>query len=554
MKELRAACEQPGMRDTLEVRARWRAGGNGNAHALMLTRRGCSHAQARDRGYAPAAVLQQLEAAALLGRVDALVGDAVVARAALAPRTFEATTEFFAALPHALALRIFRLVPADARARAALVCRAWRDAIAEPRVWTHLDLLPSSGVRVPVTDTVLRGAAARARGQIEMLSLSPSAVSSAELLEVVTDNADSLRELHGLTADFWQHTWDADLVEQIARAAVQLRILEVSVHVKGAVALRMVCKDEPYGALRLRDLEVIDTTPQDLLALATEIERRREPLHRLVLLFAPLQTLEVLDAVAKIALACRVSQLMLLDCGLSQASVPSLTRILRGGNLTSLKLVCTDSNFYGVPLFDAAAALQFADAVAAHRTLLRLRLVSARLWHHPAAAAAVLRAVTGHPTLQELEVRDRYIPDPAAAGAALGALVAANAPALCSLWVSGTPLGDVGMRPLLVALATNTHLQLLICRNTGTSEDFARDVLIPGFLRCAQTRALAETGNRLQCLSCRRRRDPGIARGAGRGAGCCARAGALAARRESDRTTDCVMPLRHVTALRRASQ
>ena len=454
---------------------------------LTLTRRGCSHSQARDRGYASAAALQQLEAAALLRRVDALVGDAVAARAALAPRTFEATTDIFAALPRALALPIFRLLPADARAHAALVCRAWRDAVAEPSVWTYLDLTFSGGVRVSVTDAVLRGAAARARGQVQTLAVMHSAVSYDAVLQFVTANADSLHELYCMKPEdiSWIQSWGAQLVERIARAASQLRILHVDVCVSGADAVRMVSKDEPFGALRLHSLGMFRVTVADLLALAAEMTRRQEPLQRLSLQSAPLQTSAALDALADAALACRLCTLTIDTCDLSMALVPALTRILYGNNLTSLIIYRSV-----VPLFDAAAVKQFADALASHRALFCLRLVTVELWQNPAASAAVLRAVTRHPTLQELYVSDTRIPDPAAAGAALGAVVAANAPALRSLWIAGTPLGDVGLRPLLDALATNTHLQMLDCRETGMSEDFARDVLLPAVLANTGLRSL----------------------------------------------------------------
>jgi hypothetical protein len=71
---------------------------------------------------------------------------------------------------------------------------------------------------------------------------------------------------------------------------------------------------------------------------------------------------------------------------------------------------------------------------------------------------------------------------PAAAGAALGALVAANAPALRVLNVSGCHLDDTSMGPLVDALARNTHLQELVLYNTippRMSDAFARERLLP---------------------------------------------------------------------------
>jgi hypothetical protein len=65
------------------------------------------------------------------------------------------------------------------------------------------------------------------------------------------------------------------------------------------------------------------------------------------------------------------------------------------------------------------------------------------------------------------------------AGAALGALLAANAPALRELDVSCCHLGDAGMGPLLQALPRNTHLRELTCGSNDMSDAFARDVLLP---------------------------------------------------------------------------
>ncbi len=124
--------------------------------------------------------------------------------------------------------------------------------------------------------------------------------------------------------------------------------------------------------------------------------------------------------------------------------------------------------------------MQLADALAANRTLTELRLGNVRFWHDAAAVAAIMRAVTGHPHLKALSLRKNSSPDPAAAGAALGALVAANAPALEVVAVSGSlQLGDAGLGPLFEALRSNTHIRELRCCNTGVREAFARDALLP---------------------------------------------------------------------------
>jgi hypothetical protein len=107
-------------------------------------------------------------------------------------------------LPLSLVLHIFSLLPADARACAACVWRGWGAVLSERSLWLCLDLSPSSGVRILVTDAVLVGAAAKARGQLAALDVSDcDYVTFDALLAVVQANAGALRELcAGARANF----------------------------------------------------------------------------------------------------------------------------------------------------------------------------------------------------------------------------------------------------------------------------------------------------------------------------------------------------------------
>ena len=164
----------------------------------LTTRRALFPARLQDRdlGYASA----QLEATRLLARVDGVVNDMNGVRGALLPRHDSAAGGSldarltFGSLPHTVVLAIFDFVPADQRARAALVCRAWRDALADPAAWTVLDLstVEWSGVTLQVTDATLRAAAARANGRLCELYLdNRDALTPAVLLDVVTANKDT---------------------------------------------------------------------------------------------------------------------------------------------------------------------------------------------------------------------------------------------------------------------------------------------------------------------------------------------------------------------------
>jgi hypothetical protein len=115
-----------------------------------------------------------------------------------------------------------------------------------------------------------------------------------------------------------------------------------------------------------------------------------------------------------------------------------------------------------------------AAALRANSTLMSLALTYVSLWDNPAVAAELLGALTGHASLQVLCLRDNE-PEAArqaAAGETLGALVAANAPALTELDVSYSDLGDTGLRPLLEALPANTHLRTLRVEGNSISEAF----------------------------------------------------------------------------------
>jgi hypothetical protein len=186
----------------------------------------------------------------------------------------------------------------------------------------------------------------------------------------------------------------------------------------------------------------------------------------------------VLDAVVDAALARPLAGLWLEDVRLQAGDVASLARLLGGSALQELTVWALDVT----PLLDAPAASLLAGALRANATLTALRLWFVDLWSDIDAAATLLRALTAHPSLRSLSISDNRAADEAdraAAGAALAALLAADAPALTELDVSGCDLHDAGMAPLLAALAANTHLCSLVCGGNNISEAFAADVLLP---------------------------------------------------------------------------
>jgi hypothetical protein len=122
------------------------------------------------------------------------------------------------------------------------------------------------------------------------------------------------------------------------------------------------------------------------------------------------------------------------------------------------------------------------DVLRANRALKSLMLLRIGLWRDPAVAVTLLGAVTAHRSLRSVSLNSNPVGDAQdAAGAALGALLAANAPALLTLNLIGVVLGTVTtsaafMRDrLLPAVRANTSLTSLEISATGEGESAARE-------------------------------------------------------------------------------
>jgi hypothetical protein len=404
-------------------------------------------------------------------------------------------------LPHALLLLIFALLPVDMRARCACVCRAWRAALSERSLWVRLDLSRTSGVTRAVTDALLRGAAARAGGALETLDVSGClAVSVEALLAVATANAGTLRELRMRTctclyaAAAIRLSLDIPSAEALLRAAPQLRVLEADVH----------CNDVPHArhALRAEGLMTPlcvhglwvdatgDATEADILDLCALVASHAS-LQQLCVSGA-LWTPAALDAVVNAARARHsLTSLFFVNCGLSPASAPVLVRLLGGSAVDELHVY--EGGRAQESLLDTPAAELLAGALRANTTLTSLRLAYVHLWDDPQVAAILLGALATHPSLRSLDISCNVIAqaaDRVAAGAALGALVAADPPALTTLNIAYCLLHDAGLRPLFEALPRNTHLRTLNCADNLFSLWLAANVLLPAVRANASLRAL----------------------------------------------------------------
>jgi hypothetical protein len=334
------------------------------------------------------------------------------------------------------------------------------------------------------TEALLRAAAARAGGAVEALDVSgctlqPRAISHEALLPVAAANAGALQTLGFCNRAGAYPQLNLHDVEALLRAAPRLGAFQADVGCANAAeAHRLLRNEAPLGPLRVRMADVTlfgGGGEADVLALTADAAAHAS-LTGLAINHAPLNTAVTLNAVVDMALARRLSYLQLWGCDLTPACAPALARLLAGNVLAAFLLPNE-----GVQLLNVPAAQVLGNALRRNSTLTSLTLFEVGLWRDRAAAAVLLGALTAHPSLRNLKlIADRVAePDRAVAGAAIAALVAADAPALETLDVSRCDLGDAGLGPLVDALSHNTRLRTLICRDNGASDAFAREQLLP---------------------------------------------------------------------------
>ena len=135
-----------------------------------------------------------------------------------------------------------------------------------------------------------------------------------------------------------------------------------------------------------------------------------------------------------------------------------------------------------------------AEALRANTTLTELSFSSSCLLHNLGASVTLLGALAGHPSLAALAIRSDYSSNQAALGAALAALVAADAPALLKLRLEDIGLDDNTFAPLVNVLAESRHLLELDIRYDRLSEAFVREQLLPAARRANEHRVFTVTG------------------------------------------------------------
>ncbi len=297
-------------------------------------------------------------------------------------------------------------------------------------------------------------------------------------------------------------------LEVLARAAPLLQVLEADVNSTWDRVLRALRPEPPLAQLQLRTLRVqfsdepfrgafggIERVAPVAAALA---DAALQPtLTAVEISGADVRQPEVLDALVDAVLARRLPKLQFWRC--TPPAAAPLARLLAGGALKDLNFSNLGAD--DRPLFDVAGAAVVANALRATTALTPLELAAAGLCRDGRVAAALLGALVGHRSLRSLDLNfERDVEDPAALGAALAALVAADASALQTLSAWHNALGDDGLAPLVDALPRNTHLRTLDISWNGMSGHFAQHRLLPA--------VRANTG--LRYLSCNDRDDTAV--------------------------------------------
>jgi hypothetical protein len=385
-----------------------------------------------------------------------------------------------APLPHALVQAIFLLLPVDARARAAAVCRGWRAVLADPSFWLRLDL-SDARVTCPKTDAALLGAAARAGGLLQALDVTDCVDTTFDaVLAAVTANGGALRELR--TSDsVGLRAYESVQVTALLTAAPRVCVVEADVVASYEDVRRLLRREPPFGPLRMKMLNAA-LDDDDVPGLAADLSTH-DGLTALEMIGTRLDGPGALDAVVDAALACRLRSLLIEGCVFSAASAPALARLLSGNALLKLRISPNEAEPVDVP-----TAAMHGTALRANTSLTALTLNYFQLLHDDDAAAALLRSLVAHASLQTLDLSwnttaewpdDAHLLEHGAVAAALGALVAADAPALQTLDLYSCWLFDAALGPLVDALQHNTHLHTLDCRGNGMSTAFFRHQLLP---------------------------------------------------------------------------
>ena len=399
----------------------------------------------------------------------------------------------FEALPHAVQLRIFALVPLDTRLRCVEVCRAWRSTLRDSEAWARL-VVPASS-RPTRSDLMLRAALQRAGWKLEMLDVSTSTMDST-VFDLFTQLGlgAALRELR-LSS---HQPLLATEITEFLQVAPELQLLCVTATWKDRVCFdqsaAILRNEHPFEAVRVCTL-VLHTEWIDAAVLAEGNSEFYQPY------FAELK-----DAVAQ----CTHSELRELgvDCSVdavimryiadvAETRTPALlvsgldmnyewqsgcidvvVRLLRSNALPYLTF-----GLWAAELLregDPAVWTELCEAVRGC-TSLKTVVIDMRVVQRLSRLNELIATLVNHPHVENITVIDvtdlaqelmdgeRLDPVPKLLeidasyklGRGLAALLAANLPGLRTLSLVDMGLDETGLALVLRSLSRNTHLEEL---------------------------------------------------------------------------------------------
>jgi hypothetical protein len=325
-----------------------------------------------------------------------------------------------------------------------------------------------------VTDEMIHAALRCARGQLRLLDTTSIQVPFEALLGIARANA-ALHMLRLYLGAFLNVTQ----IHSLLAAAPRLQTLQCGVTGEPQEMLPLLRKELPtYGALRLTVVNISESEENalvevDVLPLAAAAAAH-EGLQSLGFYFIPLSVAQ-LTAVVDAAVQRQMTSVEFFRCSLGPEHLPQLTRLLAS---PCLRILDVDSD--AQPLIVGAGVPAFCAALRASN-LRDVSLSGMRLFHSLPDGLAVLDALTGHRSIEKLDLFSNTSPSPEAEwaiGQALSRLLAAES-ALTSLGVGDCILGDAGFSPLFTALAQNMTLRSLLLPGHAISRECARDVILP---------------------------------------------------------------------------
>jgi len=338
---------------------------------------------------------------------------------------FHAAPGWADSLPQAALAHVMRLLPADACARAACVCRSWRDAAADPAQLAALWFDDSSVGKL--NDKALARLCVRAGAALRELRLESPACHRVTATGVIAAlNSGGCAGVQRLTFP----TRDRVISNDLNSAGV---------NAEQAQQLAAACPALEHAACLVRCAR-----PEDV---ATACSLLSGPLALVVRWQGD-------TARAAMRLPAQMAELLIFDCDVDAAAVAASCEALRTNTtLKTLKL-------WGVLLGEAGGAA-LGEALRTNTTLTTLEVSSYGIRDNAicdAGAAAVANALRTNATLTSLCLFANNIGDTGAA--ALAEALRANA-TLTKLDLSYNSVGDVGATALGDVLRTNTTLTTL---------------------------------------------------------------------------------------------